>query len=68
MKEHQVLTELKVKPYLHGIEGQVAGDLKLLHEHLLLDVVDADKLGLTSCQDRLPVRGVTQRCEGPEKP
>lgn len=61
--EHRVLTE----PYLHAIEGQVAGDLKLLREHLLLDVVDADEFGLSSCQDRLPVRRVAQRCEGPEK-
>lgn len=59
------LTELKARPYLHGIEGQVAWDLKLLHEHLLLDVVDADKLRLASCQDGLPVCWVTQRRKGP---
>lgn len=62
VKDGQVLTELT---YLHGVKGQVAGDLKLLHEHLLLDVVDADELGLTSRQDRLAVRRVTQRREGP---
>lgn len=61
------MAELNVRPYLHGIEGQVARDLKLLHEHLLLDVVDADKLGLASCQNRLPVRRVAQRREGPDR-
>lgn len=35
--------------YLHGIEGQVAGDLKLLHQDLLLDIVDADKFRLAPC-------------------
>jgi len=54
---------MTVKLYLHGIERQVAGDLELLHEHLLLDVVDADKLRLASCQNRLPVRRVAQRSE-----
>lgn len=53
------------RPHLHGVEGQVAGDLELLHEHLLLDVVNADELGLASCQDGLPVGRVTQRREGP---
>lgn len=47
-------------PYLHGVERQVTGDLKLLHEHLLLHVVDADELGLSSRQHRLPVRRVAQ--------
>lgn len=28
---------------LHGIKRQVGGDLKLFDQHLLLDVVDADK-------------------------
>lgn len=50
---------------LHSIEGQVGGDLKLLHQHLFLDVVDADELGLTSGQDRLTVGRVAQRCERP---
>lgn len=30
--------------YLHGVKGQVAGDLKFLYQHLLLYVVDAHKL------------------------
>lgn len=51
--------------YLHGIKGQVTGDLKLLHEHLLFDVVDADKLGLASSQNWLPIRRVAQRCKRP---
>lgn len=39
---------LNVQSDLHGVKGQVARDLKLLQEHLFLDVVDADKLGLAT--------------------
>lgn len=51
--------------YLHSVKGQVAGDLKLLYQHLLPYVVDTHKPGLTSSQERLPIRGVAQRGEGP---
>lgn len=59
-------SEQEAVPHLHGIKRQVAGDFKLLHEQLLLDVVNADKLGRTSSQDCLPIGRVTQRCKRPE--
>lgn len=52
---------------LHSIEGQVGGDLKLLHQQLLSDVVDADKLRQTSSQDGFSVSRVAQRRKRPEK-
>lgn len=54
------------RPHLHGVQRQVAGNLKLLPEDLLLDVIDAHELGHPSCQDALAVRRVAQRREGPE--
>lgn len=52
-------------PHLHGIQRQVARDLKLLPENLLLDVVDAHELGHPPCQDALAVRRVAEGGEGP---
>lgn len=52
---------------LHGIKRQVGGDLKLLNQQLLSDVVDADKPGQAPSQDGLAVSRVTQRRERPEE-
>lgn len=57
----------KLRIYLHSIEGQVAGDFKLLHQHLLFHIVDAHKLGLSSCQNRLTICRVAQTCKGPDE-
>lgn len=53
-------------PDLHGVQGEVAGNLKLLPEDLLLDVINADELGHPPRQDALAVRRVAQSGEGPE--
>lgn len=53
--------------HLHGVQGEVAGDLELLPEDLLLDVIDAHELGHASRQDALAVRRVAQGREGPEQ-
>lgn len=51
--------------HLHGVQRQVAGNLELLPENLLPDVIDAHELGHPSRQDALAVRGVAQSGEGP---
>lgn len=53
--------------HLHGVEGEVAGDLELLEEDLLPYAVDADKLGLAPCQERLPIRRIAQGVKGPTR-
>lgn len=52
--------------HLHGIQRQVARDLKLLPQNLLPDMVDAHELGHSSSQDTLTIGGVAQSGEGPD--
>lgn len=55
----------KTPAYLHGIQRQVAGKLKPLHQDLFPDVIKAHKLGHASCQNVLPIRRVAQGSESP---
>ena len=59
--------QARAPAHLHGVQGEVAGDLELLPEDLLLDVIDAHELGHPSREDALAVRRVAQSSEGPEQ-
>ena len=64
LKISEIITKLRhlfpADDFIHCVEWPVLGQLELLDEERLLDMVDADHLRVTSGKYARTVRGITQ--------